>query len=447
MTDCPCCCDHYHGLRKAVKCQFCDYESCQHCYHTYTTSGNSLMHCMECKKEWSDDFIFKNFTKKFVNGGYKQHREQLLMESQKILLPQTQQYMGAYQRLKKFFDSEEEKVAERRILIDQISELYTQIDKLRPRSAQLATEINDIQYYKFHPDDYIMQRLRTSKPNTSVKWTWACPHEGCKGFVNTVNKCGTCERQFCQDCNEEITDEHVCNEDIKASVQLLKRDSKPCPACQTVIHKIDGCDQMWCPDCQTAYSWRTGKIETHHVHNPHYYEFLRDNQGFVPRDPGDNPCGGDNNRIGRFQDYPILIQHPMFLKMHRLVTHGMWAWRAQWNVEVAAEKISEERRRYHRLKYMANDMPEGEWKVILQRNQKAYRKVVEIRGIIDTFIQLMTDVINNSQEFVGKTPQDIMDELQKVVQYFKNVFYNISKNYNCVVPYISSDNTPITLKH
>ena len=64
MTDCPCCCDHYHGLRKAVKCQFCDYESCQHCYHTYTTSGNSLMHCMECKKEWSDDFIFKKLYKK-----------------------------------------------------------------------------------------------------------------------------------------------------------------------------------------------------------------------------------------------------------------------------------------------------------------------------------------------------------------------------------------------
>ena len=49
---------------------------------------------------------------------------------------------------------------------------------------------------------------------------------------------------------------------------------------------------MWCPECKTAFSWKTGKIETGTLHNPHYFEYMRKlNNGLIPRQPGDvQPC-------------------------------------------------------------------------------------------------------------------------------------------------------------
>ena len=68
-----------------------------------------------------------------------------------------------------------------------------------------------------------------------------------------------------------------------------EKDTKKCPTCYSLIHKIDGCDQMWCTQCKTAFSWNTLKIENK-VHNPHFYEYLRANNHNVPRDINDIPC-------------------------------------------------------------------------------------------------------------------------------------------------------------
>ena len=60
-----------------------------------------------------------------------------------------------------------------------------------------------------------------------------------------------------------------------------------------MITKIDGCDQMWCVSCHTAFSWRTGQAASGIVHNPHFYEWQRrQGGGEAPRVPGDIPCGG-----------------------------------------------------------------------------------------------------------------------------------------------------------
>jgi hypothetical protein len=67
---------------------------------------------------------------------------------------------------------------------------------------------------------------------------------------------------------------------------MLKKNTKPCPKCGVRISKIDGCDQMWCVECKTAFSWNTGNIESGKIHNPHYYQFMRE-RGGMPRDPND----------------------------------------------------------------------------------------------------------------------------------------------------------------
>jgi hypothetical protein len=141
-----------------------------------------------------------------------------------------------------------------------------------------------------------------------------CPGEGCRGFLDEKWICGVCDMSVCSHCHiglgeDEVVEErhgsaavdqapegkrwHICNPDQIATARLLARDTKPCPKCKALISKIDGCDQMWCTQCQTAFSWQTGQVEEGRVHNPHYYEWQRRNKGSVPREPGDVVPGGD----------------------------------------------------------------------------------------------------------------------------------------------------------
>ena len=136
-----------------------------------------------------------------------------------------------------------------------------------------------------------------------------CPGEGCRGFLNESWVCGVCDISVCRHCHiglaeDEMVEEHhgalkepkgeapaegkrfhICDPDQVATAKMLARDTKPCPKCKALISKIDGCDQMWCTQCQTPFSWITGQVEEGRVHNPHYFEWQRRNKGSVPREP------------------------------------------------------------------------------------------------------------------------------------------------------------------
>jgi DNA-directed RNA polymerase subunit RPC12/RpoP len=133
--------------------------------------------------------------------------------------------------------------------------------------------------------------------DTRRKFIMACPMELCRGFLSTQYKCGTCQQQICSDCLSLKQDGHECVENDRLSAEMIKRETKPCPKCGTRIHKIDGCDQMYCTNqqegvyCNTAFSWRTGQLATGTIHNPHFYE-LQQKQGIQMRNVGDIQCGG-----------------------------------------------------------------------------------------------------------------------------------------------------------
>jgi len=135
------------------------------------------------------------------------------------------------------------------------------------------------------------------------KFIRKCPDKECHGFLSTGWKCEICKKTVCSKCLEwKITAdpeennavaEHVCDENNVKTAALLKKDTKPCPSCGEQITKISGCDQMWCPECKNAWSWRNGVVIHGTIHNPHYYEWQRQmNNGAAPRVLGDVACGG-----------------------------------------------------------------------------------------------------------------------------------------------------------
>ena len=110
-----------------------------------------------------------------------------------------------------------------------------------------------------------IQELQINKKEKSNYNALVCSKEDCRGYLNNEWKCGVCDTFTCSKCNINIVgtiDNHECNKEDVETFSLLKKDTKSCPKCNTSIFKIDGCDQMWCTQCHTAFSWRTGRIET-----------------------------------------------------------------------------------------------------------------------------------------------------------------------------------------
>ena len=132
-----------------------------------------------------------------------------------------------------------------------------------------------------------------------------------------------------------MNNQHVCDEKTKENAQFIKETCKACPGmCGEFIFKIDGCDQMWCTTCHTAFSWRTGEIERGVVHNPHYYAALQNGGGMVPRAPGDVVCGG-------LPDFYHEIDRPYKKALRKLLDNK--------NIDVLIP-----RERYSELKYLDN---------------------------------------------------------------------------------------------
>lgn len=89
--------------------------------------------------------------------------------------------------------------------------------------------------------------------------------------------------------------EHECDKEIMSCVSYLKTRCKPCPKCNVVIEKEEGgCDQMFCVLCKALFSWQTGRLLTENEprHNPHYYEWRRQQPNSCERSLLDNPREG-----------------------------------------------------------------------------------------------------------------------------------------------------------
>lgn len=472
MEDCSVCCLSFNrSSRKEVSCK-CGYKCCMACAVHYIKDTVDA-HCMNCRVGWNREFLDNNFTKTFINNDYKKHRQNMLFDRERSMLPETQHIVAAlvdvnrvfketvfrignielqllelYKELNKLSDEQQleriknpnydsvSNILNQTLFDDKMIEINKEIAALRFEKKKLDARLAVVRSYIKNPNLIIQIKVDKKEKSQFVR---ACPGENCKGFLSTAWKCGLCHINVCSKCHEIKHDDHVCNEDTVKTVELMKQDTRNCPKCAANIFKISGCNQIWCTQCHTAFDFRTGAIETV-IHNPHYYEYLRQTGQQIPRAIGDNPGGGNCELL---DVYTLIYNAGQFCNRRSaemLLIEEFERFRTHVNlVEVPRFETTVNRATNLdlRVRYMLNDLEESRFKELLQQREKKNQKKHDFLQVINMYLLVSRDILLKMRDVRSlDDAKQILNELNNLVEYFNKSTENVAKIYKCVPPKI-----------
>jgi hypothetical protein len=393
MSNCDICSESFNNTNRAIVKCICDFQSCRECVKTYLLNRNEEPCCMSCKIQWERNFLSNNLEKSFMTKEYKVYRENLLYERELAMLQATQPHVEKEIRLE---------------------ELTFEIKKLTQEyNSRLAN---------FHLE---IKNLENDVTCEKRKFIRKCPNGDCLGFLSSSLKCNLCKCNVCVDCREIKSENHICDKNILESVKLLQKDSKPCPKCSSLIFKIEGCDQMFCVECHTAFSWRTLKIENGIIHNPHYFEYQRQaNNGSVPRNPLDIQCGRelDNNFVKQL--IRTFKKNHEIIDICRNIIHIRFVDQQKFNIPDRLTNNLKER-----IEFMRKKIDINIFKKQIQKKEKRLQKNTELNNILAMFVTSMTDIIyralNNPKKY-----NLLKMEMENLRRYTNECFKNTSLVYN-----------------
>lgn len=327
QVECCICLDDI-PIRESVKCTYCKDQRgyfCRVCVTTFLKRISSEPHCPRCEMGWTDEYLRDTFGREWVVNEFREAHENRLWEREKALMPATMPRVEKRKELKDARERRDKLTRTQEEIRIQISKLQREIgtksraaagggggsshdtlDDLNKENKRFTDEIAALSTRINELDGILNGRSAASKDKIVAEYIMNCPAVDCRGFLNKEWKCGLCKTEVCKSCHVPIgkVDEaesashatthaakHSCKkEDVETATEIMKT-TRSCPKCHAPIFKIEGCDQMFCVKCHTAFSWETGMIETGRVHNPHYYQWLQMHGG-VRREVDDVDCGG-----------------------------------------------------------------------------------------------------------------------------------------------------------
>jgi hypothetical protein len=397
---------------------------------------------MLCKTAWSREFWMDIFPKSFIGGEYKKHRENILFDKEKSLLPESQQNA---ELLRTRYNLEDQRTS----LIKQVKQYemdyqkYLQSDNIDPiHKKELARNIAIAKFEVSYIDTEISDISHKKTITKSKLFIHACPTPNCKGMLSTRWMCGLCGVKVCSECRDIIQSEnHVCNPDTLATAKLISKECKSCPKCASVIYRISGCSQMWCTICHIAFDWLSGQIlQTHNIHNPHLIEWMQTHPN-IPL-PGDDihACGGVPSISYFRQKYSVCPQ------LYGLISHMIMG--SNHNRDIVMTRYNHiynlEDNDDLRVEYLLNNIDETAFKAALHKRDKMRAKKREIYQVIELGDIVMRDMIMRicDSYFDKRPPSQILyqltKELEEFVPFINSQMIVIEKRYQNCVPRMGS---------
>ena len=435
-TECPICCDLYTKTKRhPVECPKCEHTCCSECMKTYISGQTSSPHCMKCENEFERDFIHGHLGVTFMKTTYRAIKKELLFEIEKSRFPETMPRAVAWTKAQELKKEKQMLVEERERLRRLLFEQEQAIFQMDNRIYSLENGVIDKKEKK--------------------QFIQPCVVEDCNGYLSSQWKCELCKNHVCPKCHvvmgEKKDEYHVCDPQLVETISAIKKETKPCPKCHAPIFKISGCDQMWCTQCEVAFSWKTGDIQRGHIHNPHYYEAQR-RTGMIVRNPGDVVCGG----LVNFRDiHPIIssmgfsfyrkpqelndaILFYLFKTLHRGVSHSQYILD---NLRTSIRQLANTENL--RIQFLTKQRDKVGFKRAIFQNSEKNIKQRKLCDIFELYMNVVTENINetftilqnNKTHFRDIPPDTIqaivvcLERIDKIIQYSEEEFLKVAKEY------------------
>jgi hypothetical protein len=228
---------------------------------------------------------------------------------------------------------------------------------------------------------------------------------------------------------------------------------------------------MFCTVCHISFDYNSGKKVTNGaIHNPHYYEYLRNmNGGVMPRAPGDIPCGAhlpnawtfQRDVLGKIPGLAVTQTGGFLLGALRTITHIQ-------HVEVPryTNHAEDTDNTDANVRYLSKEIDEKRWKQLLQQREKRRMRRDDIRMRLEAFVGACIDiygrVVNRAREIPHGNPpntnttknvkdmSDLMKEACAQLQSLRTIFnegmMGLSKMYKCQVIQLDEKALKIEMK-
>lgn len=179
-------------IHKKIQCNFCQNIACKKCVQNYLLTIREEPHCMFCKTAWSLDFWMDILTKNFIMKKLKEHRENVLLDREKSMIPEAIPIAEKFKLIKQY-ETERLEIQKKIYTLHMELNNHPYFENRTPEEEKKHYELKKylalLHFEKDYRDDtirnirYFVYDRHHVEPTERKQFIRQCPADGCKGML------------------------------------------------------------------------------------------------------------------------------------------------------------------------------------------------------------------------------------------------------------------------